>query len=38
MKPHAEKDHLVKLLKSKSVLKQDIFKNTIQWFGILKEE
>lgn len=38
MKTHSEKDYLVKLLKSKSVLKQDIYKNTISWFAVFKEE
>jgi hypothetical protein len=38
MKHHSEKNYLVKLLKSKSVLKQDIYKNTLEWFAVFKEE
>lgn len=38
MENHAEKDYLLDLLKSKSVLKQDIYKNTIEWFSVFKEE
>ncbi|MBI3134924.1 MAG: hypothetical protein HYZ14_09655 [Bacteroidetes bacterium] len=38
MKNHSEKDYLVKLLRSKSVLKQDIYKKTIEWFAVFKEE
>jgi hypothetical protein len=33
-----DKDHLVSVLKSKSVLKQDIYKNTIHWFNVFKQE
>ncbi|MBK9192237.1 MAG: hypothetical protein IPM77_12400 [Crocinitomicaceae bacterium] len=38
MKDHSEKDYLVNLLKSRSVLKQDIYKNTIHWFSVFKKE
>ena len=33
-----DKKQLVDLLKSKSVLKQDIYKNTIHWFNVFKQE
>src|SRR5436190_85503 len=33
-----DKDHLISVLKSKSVLKQDIYKNTIHWFNVFKLE
>ncbi len=32
------KQHIVNLLKSKSVMKQEVFQNTQHWFKILKEE
>jgi len=38
MKDHSEKKYLIDLLKSKSVLKQDIYTNTIHWFNVFKEE
>lgn len=38
MADHSEKDYLVNLLRSKSVLKQDIYKNTVRWFAQLKDE
>lgn len=38
MEEHSEKDYLVDILRHKSVLKQDIYKNTIQWFSVLKDE
>lgn len=33
-----ERNHIINLLKSKSVMKQDVFSNTKEWFGILKQE
>ena len=33
-----ERKHIVELLKSKSTMKQDVFSNTKQWFGVLKQE
>lgn len=33
-----ERNHIVDLLKSKSVMKQDVFLNTKEWFGVLKQE
>jgi len=38
MEDHSEKKYLVDLLTSKSVLKQDIYKNTIHWFNVFKVE
>ena len=32
------REHIVSLLKSKSVMKQDVFQNTQHWFKVLKEE
>jgi len=37
MEDHSEKEYLIDLLKSKSVLKQEIYKNTIHWFSVFKE-
>jgi hypothetical protein len=33
-----DKKQLIDVLKSKSVLKQDIYKNTIHWFNVFKQE
>ncbi|MFK8038165.1 MAG: hypothetical protein AB8B74_07745 [Crocinitomicaceae bacterium] len=33
-----ERNHIVNLLKSKSVMKQNVFSNTKEWFRILKQE
>lgn len=38
MAEHSRKDYLIQLLKSRSVLKQDIYKNTLNWFAVFKEE
>ena len=38
MADHSEKKILVDLLKNKSVLKQDIYTNTIHWFNVFKDE
>ena len=38
MAKHPQRDYLVQLLKSKSVLKQEIYQNTIAWFSIFKEK
>lgn len=38
MEQHSKKEYLVDLLKSKSVIKQDIYKNTIHWFSVFKDK
>lgn len=38
MADHSEKEYLINLLRSKSVLKQDVYNDTVHWFAQLKEE